>query len=95
MLAAGLIILVMVALLVGFTVWAISRCRAQTRAYLARPSHGVIKVEDYHQSLEEDVLARGPLCQFLDSYFDRGPRFLGAHGGGWDLLRHLTRVRPR
>jgi hypothetical protein len=95
MLVAGLTILIVVALLIGFTAWAISRCRAQTKAYLARPSHGVIKVEDYHQTPEEEIPAQGPLCLFFDSYFDRGPRFLSAHGGGWEFLRHLTRVRPR
>ncbi len=94
---AGLIILIPVLLLVGFTIWAVYRCRAQTIAYQSRPGHPSTRVEVYGQELEtaqeQTSEARRSCLDLLDGYFSRGSMILGGRGGGWGVTRHLTQVR--
>ena len=95
---AGLILFIPVVILIGFTVWCVYRCRLQAMANLARPSHAVIKVEEYHKGssieTEEAVEADQTTFDIPSSYFAREPTMLSGHSGGWGPIRRLSQAWP-
>ncbi len=94
---AALIVLTPVLILLGFTIWAICRCRSQMGADASAINREQDSYEEAIWRATEtpgEVFPKkqvsGPCTICFDSYFYRGPMVLGGHGGGWGFTRHLT-----